>query len=820
MAPKGRTKKLQEDGALVDTLAGAEKSNSKVKAATGKTRRPARSRPRSGQGTTATNLVVVESPAKARTIERILGEDYVVKASQGHVRDLPSSKLGVDIEREFEPSYSILKDKRTVVNELKKLGSGASSIYLATDPDREGEAISWHLIKAASWDGGNTPLRRVVFHELTQEAVKEAFEHPRDIDMELVNAQQARRILDRLVGYQISPLLWRRVQRGLSAGRVQSVALRMVVERDREILAFVPREYWTIAAQLRKAGLPKNQKGETFTANLQSLKGQKGKLDIGDGAEAGKIASDLEGAEFTVGQVRVREVRQSPSPPFITSTLQQEAWRKLRFTAKRTMAVAQQLYEGLSMGTEGSVGLITYMRTDSTNLAPSALHQTREYIQATYGDEYLPRQPRVFKKKARGAQEAHEAIRPTYIGREPQALKKTLSSDQYRLYDLIWRRMLASQMSEARSQATTVDTDAVCRNLTKTYIFRASGSVLKFPGFRVLYMEGKDDGEEEEGKGQLPELSKGDKLNCLKLEDEQHFTQPPAGFTEATLIKALEEKGIGRPSTYAPIISTIVDRHYVVKEKGKLKSTALGSTVCDLLTQFFPTVLDIDFTARMEEELDEVAQGERQWVPMLTDFYGPFQKTLEAATEAMPRVRVEEATDEVCDKCSQPMVIKTGRFGRFLACTNFPTCRNTRPPSTGSSEDDTGTGAQSNAATDEVCEKCGQPMAIKMGRFGRFLACSNYPACKTTRPMLTKIGVQCPRCGGDLVQRKSRGRGRIFYGCSRYPDCDFLVNQRPLPEPCPECGGLMVTSGREGVKCTTCAWKGDLPEREPVTAEA
>ena len=713
-----------------------------------------------------TNLVIVESPAKARTIERILGEDYVVKASQGHVRDLPKGKLGVDIEGDFEPSYSVLKDKNAVVRELKDLGDRASSIYLATDPDREGEAISWHLVKAAAWDTGNTPLHRVVFHEITPQAVKEAFNHSRNIDMELVNAQQARRILDRLVGYQISPLLWRKVQRGLSAGRVQSVALRIIVDREREVEAFVPKEYWTIEAQLQKVARAQKDRGEPFAAILHSIKGQKGKLSMPDEPTASRIKGELEGAEYTVAQVKKRDVKASPSPPFITSTLQQEAGRKLRFTAKRTMVAAQQLYEGLPIGNEGSVGLITYMRTDSTHVATSALQEARGYIRKKFGDDYLPHQARVFRKKAKSAQEAHEAIRPTSINREPQSLKRHLSSDQFKLYDLIWRRMLASQMADSLSDATSVDTEAKCRDISRVYILRSTGSVLRFPGFRTLYMESTDDKDEEEGKQPLPELSEGEKLGCLKLEPKQHFTQPPPRYTEASLIKMLEENGIGRPSTYAPIISTIMDRGYVAKDGGRLQPTVLGTTICDLLTQFFTDIMETNFTARMEGELDEVASGERKWVPVLKDFYGPFQKSLEVATETMPRVKVEEPTDEVCELCNNPMVIKTGRFGRFMACSNFPTCKN-------------------------------------------------------TRRILNNIGVSCPRCGGNLVQRSSRGRGRrVFYGCSRYPDCEFIINQRPVAEPCPECSGLMVSSGQNGVRCTSCAWAGDAPEKEVASLGA
>ena len=797
------------------------RSSSGKKAAKGKAAK-AKAPSRSKGSSSGKSLVVVESPAKARTIERILGDGYVIRASRGHVRDLPKGKLGVDLEKGFDPSYTVVKDKQDVVRELKDLGAGASSIYLATDPDREGEAISWHLVKAAAWDKGDKPLHRVVFHEITQDAVKEAFKHPRALDMELVNAQQARRILDRLVGYQISPLLWRKVQRGLSAGRVQSVALRMVVDREKEVRAFVPQEYWTIEASLQKKGRTKAATGDAFSALLHSIKGQKGKLKIDDGDRAREIEADLKGAEYAVSGVKKREVKQSPAPPFITSTLQQEAFRKLRFTAKRTMMAAQQLYEGLALGNEGSMGLITYMRTDSTNVTPGSIQEAREYIEERFGESYVPEKPRVFKRKSKGAQEAHEAIRPTSITRTPDDLKSHLSRDQHRLYDLIWRRMLASQMAEARSDSTTVETEAGSSSSQQTYIFRSTGSILTFPGFRTLYMESVDDAEEESGKGPPAGLTVGDALSCLGIDPKQHFTQPPPRYTEASLIKNLDEKGIGRPSTYAPIISTIIDRNYVVKEESKLLPTALGETVCDLLVGYFTDIMDTNFTARMEDELDEVARGERQWVPMLNDFYGPFQKALDVATESMPRVTVEEATDEVCDKCGKPMVIKMGRFGRFMACSSFPECRNTKqvPSDTnGNSAQGASPEGEAPETTDEVCEKCGKPMLIKTGRFGKFIACTDYPECKTSKPILNKIGVPCPRCGGDLVQRRSKGRGRVFYGCSRYPDCDFLVNQRPLPEPCPECDGLMVQSGQEGAKCTACAWKGDAPAAEEAVAQ-
>jgi len=706
------------------------------------------------------HLVIVESPAKARTVGRILGNQYIVAASLGHVRDLPKSKMGVDIEQDFQPSYIVLRDKRSIVKDLKKAGDEARDIYLATDPDREGEAISWHLQAAAQWDQRPVLPKRVVFHEITKEAVTEAFQHPREIDMQLVNAQQARRILDRLVGYQISPLLWRRVQRGLSAGRVQSVTLRMVVDREREIQSFVPVESWTLEAQLHKETDPADSR-QVFTAILHSLKGQKGRLTIAAEAEARQYQDELKDAAYAVAEVKKRDVRQRPAAPFTTSTMQQEAGRKLRFTAKKTMMVAQQLYEGLPVGDEGSVGLITYMRTDSTQVAYSALQEARQYILERYGKEFLPAQSRMYKAKAKGAQEAHEAIRPTSIRRDPASLKPYLTPDQFKLYSLIWSRMLASQMADAISEATTADIEATCQVSPKVYLFRATGSVLKFAGFRTLYLEGRDDGEDSDGRKVLPELAGGERLNCLSLDAVQHFTEPPPRYTEATLIKAMEEKGIGRPSTYAPTIATLLDRHYVAKEQNRLAPTVLGTTVTDLLTQFFTDVMDLDFTAKMEEELDEVSRGERQWVPMLHHFYGPFEKALATADASMPRVKLEEATDEVCENCGRPMVIKIGRFGRFIACTGFP-------------------------------------------------------ECKTTRPILKRTGAICPKCGGDIVERRSRGKRRPFYGCSQYPACDFISVHQPVAAPCPECGGLLLQEARDSAACTVCAWKGPIPEEQPA----
>ena len=710
------------------------------------------------------SLVIVESPAKARTVGQILGNKYVVTASQGHVRDLPKSKIGVDVAQDFEPSYVIMKEKQALLTQIKKAGKEAKQVYLATDPDREGEAISWHLQAAADWEDLATPPKRVVFHEITKEAVEEAFRNPREIDMQLVNAQQARRILDRLVGYQISPLLWRRVQRGTSAGRVQSVSLRMVVDREREIEAFIPVESWTIDNLLRKAGTEATEKNQ-FSASLHSVKGDRARISIPNEEDARRYESEMADADYKVAEVRKRDVRQRPSAPFTTSTMQQEAGRKLRFTAQRTMAVAQQLYEGLTVGSEGQIGLITYMRTDSTQVASSAIEEVRDYIQGRYGKDHLPAKPRVYTRAAKGAQEAHEAVRPTSIKRDPASLKGYLSGEQLNLYTLIWSRMLASQMEDARSEATTLNIDAVCKGSGVVYNFRASGSVLRFPGFRSVYMEGRDDSAETDDKKTLPALAVGDALSCSKLDANQHFTEPPPRFTEATLIKMMEEKGIGRPSTYAPTIGTLIDRSYVERERNRLTPTKLGITVTDLLTEYFIDIMDLDFTAKMEEELDDVSRGERDWVPMLGEFYGPFEKALSNADESMPKVRMDEETDEVCD------------------CGGSDKCEHT--------------------------DTCGKPMVIKTGRFGRFIACTGFPECRKTKPILKKTGVSCPKpdCGGDIVERRAKGRGRSFYGCSNYPECDLILNQQPLPTPCPECAGLMVMKGRDNSACTNCSWQ-------------
>ena len=690
-------------------------------------------------------LVIVESPAKARTLNKILGKDYILKASLGHVRDLPRSKLGVDTENNFAPQYVVPRAKSKLVNELKKAVKTASTVYLATDPDREGEAIAWHIAEVIQPD--NTSCRRVVFHEITEAAVKQAFEHPHSINTQLVNAQQARRILDRLVGYKISPLLWRKVRRGLSAGRVQSVALKIIVDREREIQKFVPVEYWTIEAELtKKTGPP------AFRATLVGL--PDGRKDIRTGDEATKIKGELEQAGYSVSQVSTKKATRLPAPPFTTSTLQQEAWRKLRFSAKQTMAIAQQLYEGLPIGAEGSIGLITYMRTDSTRVAQVAIAETREFISSKYGPQFLPANARAFTRKAKGAQEAHEAIRPTKILREPSLIKKHLNTSQSKLYDLIWKRMVASQMAAALFDNTAIDIEAKCPE--SNYLLRASSSINKFPGFIVLYSEGKDEAEEEK-KILLPDLKKGDGLKLLGLFSEQRFTQPPFRFTEATLVKMLEQWGIGRPSTYAPILSTIQERGYAHKMQGSFQPTELGFVVNDLLNRYFADLINIKFTARMEDELDEIVSEQRNWTDVVKDFYTPLETDLEKAFELAEKVKLAD----------EP--------------------------------------------TDEVCPKCGKPIVIKIGRFGKFLACSGYPECKYTQTFKIKLGVKCPECGNELVERISKKK-RTFYGCSNYPNCKFITNFRPLPQPCPKCESLMTTYRGNWAKCIKCDYKGKLQQ--------
>ncbi len=709
----------------------------------------------------AKDLVIVESPAKARTIGRFLGKNYEAIASMGHVRDLPKREIGVDVNKDFKPKYSVMPDKRKVIAELKKASAVADAVYLATDPDREGEAIAWHLIHAAKI--AEPKIRRVVFHEITESAIKEAFDNPRGIDDRLIDAQQARRVLDRLVGYDLSPVLWKKVRRGLSAGRVQSVALRLIVDRENEIGAFVAEEYWSIEASLASP----NHADVMFKAGLHSIKGKSKRLSIPNGDEANKIKTDLDPARFTVSKIATKERRSRPTPPFITSSLQQEAFRKLRFTPRRTMAIAQQLYEGIDVGVDGSTGLITYMRTDSTTVSATAVTEARDYIKKKFGPDYLPPSPRVYTKKVKGAQEAHEAIRPTSIHREPESIRGNLTSEQYRLYELIWRRMLASQMADALLDSTAIDIDANDTNSGTVYRFRATGSVTKFPGFRTLYLEDKDDSANgKESEAPLPVVNQGDSLLPHEILPEQHFTQPPPRFTEASLVRALEERGIGRPSTYAPTIATVIDRDYARKDKGRLVPTKLGIAVSGLLTQHFPDIMDVGFTARVEEELDDIASGQREWTPVLDEFYRPFNESVQRAlveAERVPRDKIDEESDEVCTACERPMVIKSGRFGRFLSCSGFPDC-------------------------------------------------------KTTKPLMQRTGVGCPEDDGELVERQGkggRGRGpRKFYGCTNYPDCTFTTSQRPLPQPCPDCNELLVASGRDNSRCLTCGYRGPVPEQE------
>jgi DNA topoisomerase-1 len=749
------------------------------------------------------SLVVVESPAKARTISRILGSEYDVKASVGHVRDLPKSALGIEVEDGFTPKYIVPRDKSKTVKEIKESAKKVSDVYLATDPDREGEAIAWHLIEAANL--GDLDLHRVVFHEITPEAVQDAFDHPRDIDMKLVDAQQARRVVDRLVGYRLSPFLWKKVRRGLSAGRVQSVAVRLVAEREREIEAFQSQEYWSIETQMVKEGTPPD-----FRAKLAGWVGKKDKIEITNETDAERLSAELRSSAFTVANVQNKTQTRRPAAPFITSTLQQEASRRLGFTAKKTMAVAQQLYEGVALGSAGEVGLITYMRTDSTNIAGSALHEIREFIGQKYGDDFVPEKPKVYKRKVKGAQEAHEAVRPTSILREPQAVQQFLSNDQNRLYTLIWQRAVASQMADAKFDVTTIEIDARPSSDRDSYLLRATNTQLKFAGFRQVYEEGRDDDSEEEiGTNPLPTLAQNDPLQLRELFPEQHFTEPPTRYTDATLVKALEEKGIGRPSTYAPTMSTIQDRGYVEKEGRYLKPTDLGLVVNDLLVEHFPTFVDVTFTAGMEDELDDVASGERKWQPVVEEFYNPLEKALEVATEAAPK-QVQE-TDEKCSECGKPMVIRWGRRGRFLACSGFPDCRQTRSLEGDESEEP--------EETDEKCDECQAPMVIRTGRYGKFLACSRYPDCKGRKPLAAKTGAKCPDDGGDLVERRSR-KGRTFYGCANYPKCEFTSWTRPFPDPCPSCGALIVAQKDNKAKCTACDWKGEAPSAESPTEPA
>jgi DNA topoisomerase-1 len=830
----------------------------------------------------AKSLVVVESPSKAKTINKYLGSEYKVLASVGHIKDLPKKGIGIDFDNQFEPTYEVIPGKEKVIRELKAAAKDADTIYVATDPDREGEAIGWHIKEELEGRGKNRKtVRRVLFNEITKNAIRASFQHPTDIDENLVSAQQARRLLDRIVGYQVSPLLWDKVRRGLSAGRVQSVAVRLVVEREREIQAFISTEFWTIEANL-SANLPpafdarllrvdeKTVKTTDFSpsspdAEVADYGVKKNEIHIHKEQQAQDLVADIKHQRFVVSSVTTKEKKRNPVPPFITSKLQQEASRKLRFPVKKAMQVAQRLYEGIEIGQEGAVGLITYMRTDSTRVADSALGEVRDFIGSQYGSDYLPEKAIYYRSK-KDAQDAHEAIRPTSALRTPEQMARYLGKDELALYKLIWQRFVASQMMAAIFDQTTIDIKAGER-----YLFRATGSVIKFNGFLAVYEEGKDekDEDDEEQTHKLPKVEAGEALRLNKLSPEQHFTEPPPRFTEATLVKALEEKGIGRPSTYASIMTVIQDREYAERKEGRFYPTDLGTIVNDLLVESFDDLFNVQYTARMEEELDEIEEGKMHWTVALAEFYGKFTKDLEAAKHHMRDVKRQEIiTDEVCENCGSKMAKKFGRYGEFLACTNYPECKTTRDLSKPQDELTEETKAE---VSEEMCENCGRPMVLKRGRFGQFFACTGYPDCKTTRkiqkggrvaaadvaleelcPQCGKhlvikqgrfgaftacsnyptckyvkqetTGVTCPEDGGEIVVKK--GKRKSFYGCSNYPKCKFALWDKPVAQPCPQCGArfMLEKVGKDGTRYLQCReedckHKEPLPEQGPDTSE-
>jgi len=818
-------------------------------------------------------LVVVESPSKAKTINKYLGSGYKVVASVGHIKDLPKKGIGIDFENNFEPTYEVIPGKEKVIRELKSAARDADVIYVATDPDREGEAIGWHIKEELEGRGKNRKtVRRVMFNEITKSAIQDSFKHPTDIDENLVNAQQARRLLDRIVGYQVSPLLWDKVRRGLSAGRVQSVALRLVVEREREIQAFAATEYWTITANV-SAKLPPAFDSRLYRIDDKTVKSadfgeevKASEIHIKDEDQAKQTVAEIEKQQFIVASVATKEKKRNPVPPFITSKLQQEASRKLRFPVRKTMQLAQRLYEGIEIGDEGLVGLITYMRTDSTRVADSALSEVRDLITSQFGTEYLPEKA-IFYRSKKGAQDAHEAIRPTSALRTPDSVSRFLGKEELALYKLIWQRFVASQMMPALVDQTTIDINAGPR-----YMFRATGSVIKFNGFLAVYEEGKDekDEEDEEQAHKLPLVEEDERLALNGITDDQHFTEPPPRYTEATLVKALEEKGIGRPSTYASIMTVIQDREYAERKEGRFYPTELGIIVNDLLVESFDDLFNVQYTAHMEEELDEIEDGQMLWTDTLAEFYEKFTKDLETAKHHMRDVKRQEIiTDEKCENCGSPMAKKFGRYGEFLACTNYPECKTTRDiPKV---HDEAGEEAHAEAA-EEICENCGRPMTMKRGRFGQFLACTGYPECKTTRkiqkggkfaapdamldelcPQCGKqlvlkqgrygpftacsnypkckyikqetVGVSCPECGiGELVVKKSK-RG-VFYGCGNYPACKFTLWDKPVPQSCPKCGARFLVEKikkdgtRElGCRAEGCKYKEALPDEPAAESE-
>lgn len=752
-------------------------------------------------------LVIVESPTKAKTISKFLDKSYVVKSSYGHVRDLPKSTLGVDTDNDFEPKYVIPPRAKLRIAELKKDVGKAETVILATDEDREGEAIAWHLAQALDLgevknqkspkESLRDPTRqakiknieRIVFHEITKPAIERALAHPRDIIMNLVNAQQARRVLDRLVGYKLSPFLWRKVLRGLSAGRVQSVAVRLIVDREREIEKFHPEEYWTIETEIA------TKNGREFTATLQGIESRAlAKFGIKNQKEAEVIAQDLKGATCKILKVEKKEFRKNPLPPFTTSTLQQEAVNHLRFSAKQTMMLAQKLYEGVEIGKEGSVGLITYMRTDSVNLADAAIEQMEKFVKETFGPDYSS--PRKHKTKSKLAQEAHEAIRPTDANRRPEDLKNHLDPQMLKLYQLIWSRALASQMKEAVFDTVVADTQA---GNDKIYTLRSRGQTLKFDGFLKVYPT-------KTKELTLPDLKENEEVDIKKVSPNQHFTEPPPRYSEATLVKTLEEFGIGRPSTYAPIISTIQERGYVTTNQDKrFQPTEIGVVVNDLLVKHFPNVVDVGFTAAMEEDLDKVAEGKKEWRKIIVQFYEPFQKNLEEKEKEISKKDLTEKTDEVCEKCGKNMIIRFGRYGKFLACSGFPECKNTRPLK----NEEKSSGGVNSTPRDETkapdCDKCGAKMKLRQGRYGEFWGCSSYPQCQNIKDVFGDLNLICPGCQkGKIVKKISKFKKKIFYGCDNYPECKFAVWDRPTGEICPACKGLIIENKTGGKQCAGC----------------
>ena len=749
------------------------------------------------------NLVIMESPTKASTVKSYLGSSYKVVASKGHIRDLPKSTLGIDVDNNFEAHYINIRGKGDLIKELKKEVKNADKIYLATDPDREGEAIAWHLITALAIPPEKA--NRVTFNSVTKAVVKEGIKHPRQIDMDIVNAQQARRILDRIVGYKLSPFLWKTVKSGLSAGRVQSVSTKIIVDRENEIRAFVPEEYWTIDAMLI------TKDGKKVKTKLYGLASDGNKLSIGNEEEAQKVFDAVNGKDFTVSDIKLGKKLKNPSPPFTTSTLQQEASRKLNYQSQRTMKIAQELYEGMNLGSEfgGVQGLITYMRTDSMRISDEARDAAKTFITEKYGEEYYPKTPRVYKSKGNNVQDAHEAIRPSNLNLEPAAIKKALTTEQYKLYKLIWDRFIASQMQSA--ELSTVQTDFNCEG----YIFRTSGYTVKFPGYMALYEESTDDKNNDDENVKLPEMKVGDTLASESITPVQHFTEPPARYNDATLVKYLEEKGIGRPSTYATIITTIISRGYVKREGKQLVPTPLGEVTTELMCENFPDIVDCKFTAYMESQLDDIESGKTTMLDVISGFYKNFSVELEAAFKNVADRDIElpvEETDIICEHCGSRMIVKNGRFGKFAACPNYPACKNTKPLAK------TGDGLVEKKAekTDMKCELCGADMILRTGRYGSFYACSRYPECKFTKQKVKSLGVKCPECGSDIVTKYGKNK-TVFYSCSRYPECKFSSWDMPTNEKCPNCGGMLYRKkGKNQLICKTegCGYKADIQNSE------